>query len=80
MQQRKWLKHLCPMEDGYSDPPGIKVRPCEGLGAIDYLSHNPLTKVQCARRSSRPELSVGCTLNSLILFSSDIFASGPNTR
>eukprot|EP01094_Clydonella_sp_ATCC50884_P019594 TRINITY_DN3870_c0_g1_i2.p1 TRINITY_DN3870_c0_g1~~TRINITY_DN3870_c0_g1_i2.p1 ORF type:complete len:791 (-),score=263.20 TRINITY_DN3870_c0_g1_i2:193-2565(-) len=42
-KERVWLRHLCPEEDGFSDPPGIKVRPCEGLGAIDYLSHNPLT-------------------------------------
>ena len=47
--QRKWLRHICPSEDGWSDPSGIKVRPCEGLGAIDYLSHNPLTMVRTAR-------------------------------
>eukprot|EP01094_Clydonella_sp_ATCC50884_P022494 TRINITY_DN5186_c0_g1_i2.p1 TRINITY_DN5186_c0_g1~~TRINITY_DN5186_c0_g1_i2.p1 ORF type:complete len:1026 (-),score=294.33 TRINITY_DN5186_c0_g1_i2:182-3052(-) len=41
---RKWLRHLCLLDDGFSDPPGIKTRPCEGLGAIDYLSHAALTR------------------------------------
>ena len=31
-------------EDGYSDPPDIRVRPVQGLHACDYLSTNPLTK------------------------------------
>ena len=39
-----FLHHLCPAEDGFSDPPGIRIRPVEGLGAIDYLSHSSLTK------------------------------------
>jgi hypothetical protein len=26
------------MEDGFSDPPGIKVRPREGLEGIDYMA------------------------------------------
>lgn len=32
-----WLDHLKLQADGYSDPPGIKIRPVEGLHGIDYL-------------------------------------------
>ena len=30
--------------DGYSDPPGIRVRPVQGLHGIDYLASSPLAK------------------------------------
>lgn len=42
--QRRWLKHILLAADGYSDPPGIKVRPVDGLGGCDYLSDSPLAK------------------------------------
>ena len=28
---RDWVKHITPMEDGWSDPPGIKVRAHQGM-------------------------------------------------
>ena len=39
-----FLRHLYLADDGWSDPPGIKVRACEGFGAIDYLSHSSMTQ------------------------------------
>ena len=40
--QRIWLRHMLTAPDGFSDPPGIKVRPCVGLAAIDYLATSAL--------------------------------------
>ena len=40
-----WLDHLNLMEDGFSDPPGIRVRAIEGLDAVNYLDPNPLVRV-----------------------------------
>ena len=40
-----WLDHLNLMDDGISDPPGIRVRPIEGLEAVNYLDPSPLVKV-----------------------------------
>ena len=40
-----WLDHLNLMEDGISDPPGIRVRPMKGLEAVNYLEKTPLLKV-----------------------------------
>jgi hypothetical protein len=37
-KRRKWIDHMTLAADGVSDPPGIKVRPVEGLHAIDYLA------------------------------------------
>jgi len=42
--QRRWLKHILLAADGVSDPPGIKVRPVDGLSGCDYLSDSPLAK------------------------------------
>eukprot|EP00211_Chloroparvula_japonica_P000658 CAMPEP_0119157688 /NCGR_PEP_ID=MMETSP1310-20130426/52882_1 /TAXON_ID=464262 /ORGANISM="Genus nov. species nov., Strain RCC2339" /LENGTH=1683 /DNA_ID=CAMNT_0007150307 /DNA_START=39 /DNA_END=5090 /DNA_ORIENTATION=+ len=42
--RRKWLNMMMPAPDGWSDPPGIKIRPVEGLHAIDYLAESPLAK------------------------------------
>eukprot|EP00339_Tiarina_fusa_P000587 CAMPEP_0117006666 /NCGR_PEP_ID=MMETSP0472-20121206/6813_1 /TAXON_ID=693140 ORGANISM="Tiarina fusus, Strain LIS" /NCGR_SAMPLE_ID=MMETSP0472 /ASSEMBLY_ACC=CAM_ASM_000603 /LENGTH=969 /DNA_ID=CAMNT_0004708197 /DNA_START=770 /DNA_END=3679 /DNA_ORIENTATION=- len=42
--QRTWLRHLLLASDGFSDPPGIKLRPATGLCAIDYLATNPLAR------------------------------------
>lgn len=42
--QRIWLRHILCAADGFSDPPGIKVRPCSGLAAVDFLSVNPLAR------------------------------------
>eukprot|EP00012_Vannella_robusta_P012619 CAMPEP_0206208680 /NCGR_PEP_ID=MMETSP0166-20121206/16433_1 /ASSEMBLY_ACC=CAM_ASM_000260 /TAXON_ID=95228 /ORGANISM="Vannella robusta, Strain DIVA3 518/3/11/1/6" /LENGTH=398 /DNA_ID=CAMNT_0053629883 /DNA_START=599 /DNA_END=1795 /DNA_ORIENTATION=+ len=39
-----WLDHLNLMEDGISDPPGIRVRPMKGLEAVNYLEKTPLLK------------------------------------
>ena len=41
---RIWLQHILLGPDGFSDPPGIKLRPCEGLAACDYLATNPLAR------------------------------------
>ena len=42
--QRTWLRHILLAADGFSDPPGIKVRPCSGLAAVDFLATNPLAR------------------------------------
>lgn len=42
-QNNDWLQHIA-LNEGYRDPPGIRVRPMEGLEAIDFLV--------CARPSS----------------------------
>lgn len=34
---RQWLHHMMPLDDGWSDPPGIKVRAVEGLHGVDTL-------------------------------------------
>ena len=36
------VRHLTLCEDGFSDPPGIKVRARQGVEAVMYLSSNPL--------------------------------------
>lgn len=43
-QSRIWLKHIMLYDDCYSDPPGIKTRPLEGISAVDYLSHSSISK------------------------------------
>ena len=42
--QRTWLRHILTAPDGFSDPPGIKLRPVTGLGAVDYLATHPLAR------------------------------------
>lgn len=42
--QRLWLRHILTAPDGFSDPPGIKLRPVQGLAAIDYLASHPLAR------------------------------------
>ena len=42
--ERIWLQHIMLASDGFSDPPGIKLRPIEGLTGCDYLATNPLAK------------------------------------
>lgn len=44
--KRKWLQHMVLAEDGFSDPPGIRVRPVTGLHGCDYLSDQPLVKAK----------------------------------
>lgn len=34
-----WVQHMRLEEDGFSDPPGVRVRPAQGLHAIDYLCY-----------------------------------------
>jgi hypothetical protein len=41
---RNWVKHITPREDGWSDPPGIKVRAHPGFEGIDYMADNFLKK------------------------------------
>jgi len=41
---RVWLRHMMLAEDCHSDPPGIKVRPLEGISGVDYLSHSSISK------------------------------------
>lgn len=41
---RDWVKHITPREDGWSDPPGIKVRAHQGFGGLDYMADNFLKK------------------------------------
>lgn len=36
-QVSEWRRHILLAEDGYSDPPNIKVRPCSGFSGIDYI-------------------------------------------
>ena len=40
----KFLYHLLPGNDGFSDPKGVKVRASDGFSAVDYLSHSALSK------------------------------------
>mmetsp|Transcript_19419 Transcript_19419/g.54554 ORF Transcript_19419/g.54554 Transcript_19419/m.54554 type:complete len:1295 (+) Transcript_19419:74-3958(+) len=42
--RRFWLKHMTTAKDGYSDPPGIKIRPVDGLHGCDFLADSPLAK------------------------------------
>uniref|UniRef100_A0A7S4K8A7 Phospholipid:diacylglycerol acyltransferase n=1 Tax=Paramoeba aestuarina TaxID=180227 RepID=A0A7S4K8A7_9EUKA len=43
--RRKWLHMMMPSPtDGWSDPPGIKVRAVEGLHGIDYLAESAVAK------------------------------------
>ena len=42
--ERRWLKHIMTAADGFSDPPGIKVRPVTGLHGIDFLAESALAK------------------------------------
>jgi len=53
-----WMAHIMTAEDGFSDPEGIKVRPAPGLGAVDYLSHDTLTR--------EPSYVMGHVINALI--------------
>jgi len=38
-----WFRHLSLQSDGYSDPPGIKVRSVDGVGGVSYLCPGMLT-------------------------------------
>ena len=40
----EWMKHMVLAEDGFSDPPGIRVRPCTGMHACDFLGEGPFDK------------------------------------
>ena len=40
-----WMEHMYLQEDGCSDPPGIRVRPCTGLNAVNYLDPGTFVKV-----------------------------------
>mmetsp|Transcript_31741 Transcript_31741/g.49648 ORF Transcript_31741/g.49648 Transcript_31741/m.49648 type:complete len:702 (-) Transcript_31741:47-2152(-) len=42
--RRKWLQHMVLAEDGFSDPPGIRVRAVAGLHGCDFLSDQPVVK------------------------------------
>ena len=42
--RRKWLAMMMTQSDGYSDPPGVKVRPVEGLHGIDFLAETAIAK------------------------------------
>ena len=42
--QRIWLQHIMLASDGFSDPPGIKLRAVDGLTGCDYLSTNLFAK------------------------------------
>ena len=42
--ERLWLRHILTAPDGFSDPPGIKLRPLAGLCAIDYLATRSLAR------------------------------------
>lgn len=35
---KEFVRHMMPGPDGCSDPPGIKVRPREGVSGIDFLT------------------------------------------
>lgn len=41
---RHWIRHITPREDGWSDPPGIKVRAHPGFEGLDYMADNFLKK------------------------------------
>eukprot|EP01134_Creolimax_fragrantissima_P004166 CFRG4166T1 len=41
-QRNTWLRHLC-LDQGIDDPPGIQVRPMEGIDAVDFLEPGALT-------------------------------------
>jgi hypothetical protein len=55
---RLWLRHILCDPDGFSDPPGIKVRPCAGLTAIDFLATSALAK--------KPSYVFGCVIPELV--------------
>jgi len=38
-EQRRWIRYMT-LEDGVNDPEGIRVRPMQGLHALDYLCAN----------------------------------------
>jgi len=44
VNERRWLRHLLPSADGWSDPEGIKLRPVPGLHGTDFLVEAPLAK------------------------------------
>ncbi|KNC81833.1 hypothetical protein SARC_05870 [Sphaeroforma arctica JP610] len=41
-QGNAWLRHMC-LDHGVDDPPGIRVRPMEGIDAVDFLIPGALT-------------------------------------
>ena len=45
---RLFLKHLSLADDGYSDPPGIRVRPAAGISAVDYLYYSAIDSLKTA--------------------------------
>jgi hypothetical protein len=44
---KEFVRHMMPAADGHSDPPGIKVRPREGLAGIDYLTEGFFKDSSC---------------------------------
>ena len=42
--RRRWLNMMMTAADGFSDRPGVKVRPVPGLHGIDYLAESVVAK------------------------------------
>ena len=44
--QNLWLEHMMLWGDGFSDPPNIRVRPLEGINAVNYLDPGTFVRVR----------------------------------
>eukprot|EP00211_Chloroparvula_japonica_P003813 CAMPEP_0119135150 /NCGR_PEP_ID=MMETSP1310-20130426/18732_1 /TAXON_ID=464262 /ORGANISM="Genus nov. species nov., Strain RCC2339" /LENGTH=730 /DNA_ID=CAMNT_0007126009 /DNA_START=45 /DNA_END=2237 /DNA_ORIENTATION=+ len=60
---RVWLKHMVLAEDGFSDPPGIRVRPVPGLHGCDFLGEGKFDK--------KPSYVLGFLIEALCNFGYD---------
>ena len=55
--RRVWTQHVMLQQDGFSDPPGIKLRAVEGIHGIDYLASGRFTY------NTTPHQYLHCTTN-----------------
>ena len=60
---REFVRHLMPAADGVSDPEGIRVRPREGMGGIDYLTDGFFKESSCVYGTTIKVRSVFRTKN-----------------
>ena len=42
-KKRRWIGHMVLQADGITDPPGIKLRPLEGIRGVMYLDPGAIT-------------------------------------
>ncbi len=74
--QQQWIQHMSLAEDGYSDPPGIRVRPLKGRDGVSFLLDDSIPSfIRKATYVMGPTMSnlaaIGYTDDNLVAFPYD---------